>query len=353
MSKEIRKRGEEIRTFLLAAIATAKEPLSSSALSELGSKRFQITPRAVMSHIKNLENQRSIELKKDGRTRICNLRDLHSQRLVLQLADKENQDEMRVFLMHIVPLLANIGDSAQHILEHCFTEMYNNVLDHSGATSVIIEVQQTAISTTILLVDDGVGIFKKIKEALDLSDERQSLLELSKGKLTTDPANHTGEGIFFSSRACDRFAIFSNGLIFSHSSNSPRDMLTRFQEFAEMHGTLVEMTINNNTSKKMSSIFNQYSSTDGGFSKTEVPVKLLQYQNEGLVSRSQAKRLLARVENFKYVTFDFENIQSIGQAFADQIFRVFANAHPEVKISVRNASQEIQDAIAIAKSNNA
>lgn len=88
-----------------------------------------------------------------------------------------------------------------------------------------------------------------------------------------------------------------------------------------------------------------------GFTRTEVPVKLLQYKNEGLVSRSQAKRLLARVENFKFVTFDFEGIPTIGQAFADQIFRVFANAHPEVTIDVKNVSKDVLDAIEVAKNN--
>ncbi|MGN1149883.1 MAG: STAS-like domain-containing protein [Sutterella sp.] len=41
----------------------------------------------------------------------------------------------------------------------------------------------------------------------------------------------------------------------------------------------------------------------------------------------------------------------MGQAFADQIFRVFANAHPEVEINVKNANQDILDVIAIVKAN--
>jgi len=38
---------------------------------------------------------------------------------------------------------------------------------------------------------------------------------LAKGKLTTDPKRHSGEGIFFSSRMFDEFDILSGG-VFSH-----------------------------------------------------------------------------------------------------------------------------------------
>lgn len=299
----------------------------------------------------NLEEQGSIELQRSGRKTLCRLKELHAQTFTLKLDDGRNRDEMQVYIDRISPLLNTIGPNAEHILEFCFTEMFNNVLDHSGASEARIELRQTAISTTILLIDNGVGIFKKIKNALGLPDERQSLLELSKGKFTTDPENHTGEGIFFSSRACSRFVIFSNGLIFTHSADKPRDLLTRFPEFTHLEGTLVEMTVNNNTATKLRSIFDRFATVDGGFRRTEVPVKLLQYKNEGLVSRSQAKRLLARVENFKFVTFDFEGIPTIGQAFADQIFRVFANAHPEVTIDVKNVSKDVLDAIEVAKNN--
>ena len=57
------------------------------------------------------------------------------------------------------------------------------------------------------------GIFKKIQKALDLLDERHAILELAKGKLTTDPKHHTGEGIFFTSRMFDEFTILSGGVL--------------------------------------------------------------------------------------------------------------------------------------------
>src|SRR5438067_215023 len=66
------------------------------------------------------------------------------------------------------------------------------------------------------LVDDGVGIFEKIRRQCKLDDHRQAILELSKGKLTTDPERHTGQGIFFTSRIFDEFLIRSDHFIFGH-----------------------------------------------------------------------------------------------------------------------------------------
>ena len=75
---------------------------------------------------------------------------------------------------------------------------------------------------------------------------------------------------------------------------------------------------------------------------------LAQYGNDQLISRSQAKRLLARVELFKIVVLDFKEVPNIGQAFADEIFRVFAQRHPEIQFIPMHASSEVKRMIARA-----
>ena len=129
--------------------------------------------------------------------------------------------------------------------------------------------------------------------------------ELSKGKLTTDPVNHTGEGIFFSSRMFDEYAILSGGVYFSHEYNKPEDWI--MERNNPITGTTVFMKMANNSARKIKSVFDDYASgVDYGFDKTVVPVSLARYGNEWLVSRSQAKRLLARIDRFKIVILDFE-----------------------------------------------
>ncbi|MBP7276933.1 MAG: STAS-like domain-containing protein [Succinivibrio sp.] len=64
-----------------------------------------------------------------------------------------------------------------------------------------------------------------------------------------------------------------------------------------------------------------------------------------MISRSQAKRLLARFDKFKYAVLDFSGIDDIGQVFADEIFRVFVNSHPEIEISYIEANKSIKNMI--------
>ncbi len=66
---------------------------------------------------------------------------------------------------------------------------------------------------------------------------------------------------------------------------------------------------------------------------------------EDLITRSQAKRLMQRVERFRTVVLDFAGVTSIGQAFADEVFRVFANAHPDVELVPVHAVPQVQQMI--------
>ena len=93
------------------------------------------------------------------------------------------------------------------------------------------------------------------------------------------------------------------------------------------------------------SVFDKFASSDHGFDKTVVPVSLARYGKENLVSRSQAKRLLARLDRFKIVMLDFEKVPHIGRAFADEIFRVFENANPNTTIVPYNYNKSIKKLI--------
>lgn len=118
----------------------------------------------------------------------------------------------------INPLLKKQGitTNVMEICQYGFTEMINNVLDHSEGTRLSFRVRYNAALLTINVTDNGVGIFNKIQKELGLEDHLHAILELAKGKLTTDPARHTGEGIFFTSRMFDNLVITSGTLRFVH-----------------------------------------------------------------------------------------------------------------------------------------
>jgi anti-sigma regulatory factor (Ser/Thr protein kinase) len=261
-------------------------------------------------------------------------------------------EEHIVWSRDVKPALPHLSHNVLDIWQYSFTEMFNNAVDHSGGSEVTVKIARLNGETEILVQDDGVGIFRKIRKALGLLDERHAILELSKGKLTTDPEKHSGQGIFFTSRMVDEFGILSGGVYFSHKFGEKRDWA--LEELEPADGTSVFMRLANQASRTPKEIFDQYSSGDDyGFTKTVVPLKLAQYGDDKLVSRSQAKQVLVRVEQFKTAVFDFSGVETIGQAFADEIFRVFARSHPAIEIFSIDANQEIRQVIAaIPKSSN-
>jgi len=185
--------------------------------------------------------------------------------------------------------------------------------------------------------DDGIGIFYNIKKNLNLSDEKDAIFELAKGKRTTDKTRHSGQGIFFTSKAFDDFIIISKGITYAVNRQKDIKINTGRVKFS----TLVYMYLENNSNKVLKEVFDKFSTeTPGDFDKTIIPIKLA--NSDDLISRSQARRILSGLELFKVVTLDFMNINSIGQAFADEIFRVFPNMNPDTEIIAQNANDEVQ-----------
>ncbi len=260
-------------------------------------------------------------------------------------------DEHQLWVEKIEPFVGNLPANVRGICHHGFTEMVNNANDHSAGKQLWVKLDLTERAVRFVIDDDGVGIFRKIQSALGLPDPRLSLLELAKGKFTTDPKNHSGEGIFFTSRMFDDFAIYADGLIFSHQTGKKFDYL--FESELAMKGTLVAMEIDRQSTRKSNDVFFQFAPPDElSFDRTIVPMRMARIGDENLVSRSQAKRVILRFDRFKFVDLDFTGVMQIGQAFADEIFRVYARAHPQVTITCSNAAPEIQQMFVRARTSD-
>jgi len=332
------KRGEKIRKFILDNVESHPKDIA-----QVAARKFSVTRQAISKHIRLLVKQKSIAVKGVTSNRVYLLHPDPSKNFTYVL-DKSLQEDV-VWRNDILPLLDNLPDNVENIWSYCFSEILNNAIDHSNGSIVAVIVEKTAITTEIRVIDNGEGIFRKIQKELKLLDERHAVLELSKGKVTTDPENHTGEGIFFSSRMMEKFAILSGSTYFSHNKEDDLDWII---ENPGLEGTGVFMKTKNDTARTVQKIFNQFAdpgSEDYGFAKTIVPVRLIQYGNEMLVSRSQAKRLLARVDRFKIVILDFKGVSAIGQAFADEIFRVFAQRQTTTKIIPINMTDSVQSMV--------
>lgn len=289
------------------------------------------------------------ELERDGIIRKENRRyELAGRQQVTMLTKKDYRslEEDIVYRDVVRKYVENLADNVQRIWEYAFMEMMNNVIDHSEAERVCIIVRQNYMNTTVLLGDDGVGIFRKIKDYYHYDSLDDAVHELFKGKLTTDMKNHSGEGIFFTSRALDRFAAMSDGKIFSHDKYD--EILQNIKDTGvpisgEQKGTYIYMELSNFSRRNIKEVFDMFADVDGGFTRTRIPIKNI--FETFPVSRSQAKRLCHRFEKFQEVELDFDGIDQIGQGFAHELFVVFQNEHPDVRLVPVNASADVEKMI--------
>jgi anti-sigma regulatory factor (Ser/Thr protein kinase) len=229
----------------------------------------------------------------------------------------------------IRPLLERVAsERALRVLNYGFTEMLNNVIDHSASESAEIRVWITEGRAVVEVRDQGVGAFEKVANGLELGDPLHALQELTKGRVTTDPDHHTGEGIFFTSKMVDLFTLESNGLRWT-VDRLRRDWAVGSSDLPV--GTRVRLEVALDTEVVPRDIYDQFTGEDFGFSKTRTSVELFGLGTR-FVSRSEAKRLAAGLERFEEVTIDFRGVSDVGQAFIDQVFRVWATAHPGTRL---------------------
>lgn len=337
------RRTKEIRDFILNEITEHPKDVVAKAM-----EKFGLTRQAIINHINALVKDRLIEAEGRTRQRTYKLKLLETKSFRVSL---QNLEEDKLWREKIDDSLKDLPENMIHIWNYGFSEIVNNAVDHSAGTDLNVVIRKTAATVEMFIADNGIGIFKKIKNELNLEDERHAILELAKGKLTTDPSRHTGEGIFFTSRMFDHFMIFSGGVFFSHDIGQEEDWIwDRDIQIGET-GTVVYMSCRNLCPRTTREVFNKYqtSKEDYGFNKTIIAVRLLKHGMEQLISRSQAKRLLARFERFKVVVLDFSGVDAIGNAFADEIFRVYPSLHPEVKLVPANTNSDIKKIIRQAK----
>lgn len=251
------------------------------------------------------------------------------------------EDEIWQKLRKTTDFLNGLTENAENILYFAFTEMLNNAIDHSRAGAGYVKIWLKDDKLQFIVKDNGVGVFHNVMASRKLKNEVDAARELIKGKLTTQPGWHSGEGIFWTSKVADEFSLKSydykltvNNIIHDYAITE-NDM--------SLIGTEVYFSINKNTTKSLQSLFRDYSFDHNKLTldTTVIPVKLFE-EGEIWISRSQAKKILAGLEKYKKIIFDFSGIEVVGQAFADEIFRVFKIHHPAIELEPINMSKSVK-----------
>jgi anti-sigma regulatory factor (Ser/Thr protein kinase) len=329
---------ERIKAFILSQVLQHPKDIVPLAVNQ-----FKVTPTTVHRHLNKLLKQG--EVVKTGRTRgaVYFLKSAMQKKLEFHI--KPGLEEHQVWMDYLHDAFAILPENIYLICNYGFSEMFNNAIDHSQGTRIAVRSKIKDDILKLNIYDNGVGIFNKVKSAFGLENERASILELTKGKLTTDPDHHTGEGIFFTSRAVDEFTIVSSKLTYI-KNNLEEDWFIETPNHP-IKGTGIFMEIRLNSDINLKDVFHKYSTHDQNegvpkFDKTHIRVGLSKSGQERYVSRSQAKRILTGLEKFNHFTLDFRGIKTVGQGFVDEVFRVFQSKHPNIKIEWTHANEDVR-----------
>ena len=264
-------------------------------------------------------------------------RSLEEHRVFLEIEDK-------------LPQLKELPENVRSIFTFAFSEMFNNAIEHSGSKVIFAEVMLRDGFLYFVVNDSGIGVFRNVMKKRNLKSEIEAIQDLLKGKTTTMPRTHSGEGIFFTSKAGDVFMLDSFGQMLT--IDNLKDDITARHTTAIKRGTRVAFRISADSNRHLNDIFKKYTNindgSDYGFDKTEIRVKL--FTSGGVhISRSQARRILEGLDKFKVILLDYEDVPLVGQAFADEIYRVFQNKHPSIKIQEENMSEGVKFMVERAK----
>lgn len=307
------------------------------------SKDFKISRTTIVKYLKELEEKGIIESEGKVTRRKYKLK---TTTTTFEVTISKDSEEHLIYDEFSKSIGKGFTKNALLKLEYVVTEMINNVIEHSEANKLTIHIRENFLTLECMLMDNGIGIFKKIMNSHNLKTPEDAILKLSKGKLTSDPLNHSGEGIFFSSRMTDSFLIHSKNSIFTSQNNfdliQSDDICCISKDFKKIIGTTVVFILDKNNSTSMVEIFNKYENEFNGFENTEMLINLAEKYSKTLMSRSIAKRVIADFNSFKEIILDFKNVEMVGQGFLDEIFRVYKSRNHEINIKYLNENDDIK-----------
>lgn len=323
--------GESIPSVIRGLFAERDEISSGEVAQAAG-----VTRQAAHYHLRRFVEMGELTLVGAGRSsRYARRTDWSAQYAAAGL----EEDLVWRELKDSVKRVQELPDTAAGVARFAFTEMINNAIEHSDSEIVSASLTSNEDLLTFRVADEGVGAFERVKSAKDLEDYPAAIQEIAKGKLTTDPSKHTGQGIFFTSKAVDVFVLISNGWKWTVDNVRQDEAIAQVRPY---RGTQVQFEVDPSTTRSIDEVFDEYTDkTTFRFDRTRTVVRLFEY-DVTFVSRSEAKRLTRNLEKFEEVVVDFRGIEGVGQGFADEIFRVWQNEHPNVQLVPVNMNRSIR-----------
>lgn len=329
---------EKIKNYILRLIKSKRKDYVKATV-----EAFNFSKSSVYNYVKQMENEGLIEKKNNGYSLKTNV---YSYYFNNDGSLGEDHVYTQFILQHI-----QFKKNVNSIWNYAFTEMMNNAIEHSEAKNISVSIYQNYLETQIIIKDDGIGIFRNIQRFMEENkNQRISLQEcvslLFAGKFTTAKQYHTGEGIFFTSHIMDEFIIYSDNNFFTRNNFSSLQVEDEgLHNLMDMDkGTIVKMTLSNNSKKVLSEVFNTFAPVDEGFVKTTIPIAHM-FAGGNPVSRSEARRLLESISAFSDINLDFSGVEEIGQGFTHELFILGKQKHPHINLKTVNTCKAVEDMI--------
>lgn len=308
-------------------LLATQECVTSASLQRLTG----LSRQAVSTHLRRLADRG--ELERHGAGRGTHYRRRHRLQRTWPLRGLEEDRVWRALADEVVEL-SSVPANVRSILEYSCTEMVNNAIDHSGGDEVTVTVDLDRARIVLGIRDDGIGALEHVKRRLDLEDPFAALQQIAKGKTTTAPEAHTGEGIFFTSKVVDVFTLAASGLRWT-VDNARGDQAVG--AIPSQAGTLVRLEVDRVSETRLDAVFSRFTDEDQSFTKSSVTIKLYGY-GVRFISRSEAKRVARGLERFAVVELDFAGVEEVGQGFVDELLRVWPSGHPGTRLEPINMS---------------
>ena len=147
LKKEIR---EEIKEKILRLIQKKESPY-------LVLNYYKISRQTVYKYLKDFMTNKII-IKNSKNEYFINYY-IHD---VIKLKNKNLQEDL-IYRDYIRKYEKDKKDNIVRILSYTFSEILNNAIEHSEGKNIIITYAENLFNIYISILDDGVGIFKKIQ----------------------------------------------------------------------------------------------------------------------------------------------------------------------------------------------
>ena len=320
----------QIKKFILDNLSRHQRDIIHTAI-----QRFGVSRQAVLKHMHTLIDEKQVIAYGKTRDRFYELRPQVNYNKSILIDNAFSSQS--IITEYVLPHLASLPKNLVEIIQFSMGALLNNILDHSMATKLYYKLYLTYDDFHMILNDNGNGIFGHINYVLNLGGNQNAAIELAKGRITTDEENHSGDELNSVFHLFDKAKIESNGMFLNYVN---KNSCYAAGKSIQKKGTRIHLKINpesrrtcQETFKKLFDLQNKY---------TLVPINILRIsENEQINSRAQAKSILRKVDNIKTIKFDFNNVDLIGPAFADELIRTIRKSGKAIEIQWINSNEII------------